>query len=135
MKFGYKITKFDQEQKLLVVVFDDDSWADIRLANPLPRNMEELEAIIKTFVAPKEAIEAQLTPDADISFIGDFVNVDREADRLVLNPDAPENQITKGEIDDEIQPWEEMQFNKRIGDILVEFGVLKENPLSIPFSI
>lgn len=86
MQFKYKITKFDKENKLLVVVYDDGHWAEIRLANPLPPNIEALEKIIKTYTAPKEVIEAQLAPSADLSYIDSLVDEERTAERFSLAP-------------------------------------------------
>lgn len=84
MEFKYKITKFDSENKTIVVVFEDGHWAEIRLINPLPASIEELEKIIKTYTAPKEAIEAQQAPSADLSYIENFIDVERTAERFSL---------------------------------------------------
>jgi hypothetical protein len=58
MQFKYKITKFDAENNIVVVTFEDGSWAEIKLVNPLPANIEALEKIISMYTVPKEAIEA-----------------------------------------------------------------------------
>lgn len=89
MQFKYKITKFDSENKIVVVTFDDGSWAEIRLANPLPSNIEELEIIIKRYTAPKEVIEAKLSPSADLSYIDQLIDVERTAERFSLIALAP----------------------------------------------
>lgn len=86
MQFKYKITKFDIERKIIVVTFDDGSWAEILLANPLPPNVEELEKIIRMYTAPKEVIEAQTAPSADLSYIESLIDVERSAERLSLKP-------------------------------------------------
>lgn len=85
MEFNYKITKFDAENKTVVVVFDGGAWAEIRLANPLPPTIEALEKIISTYTAPKEVIEAQQAPSADLSYIEPLVNVQRTAERFSLS--------------------------------------------------
>jgi hypothetical protein len=89
MEFKYKITKFDAENKTVVVVFDDGAWAEIRLANPLPPTIEDLEKIIKTYTAPKEVIEAQLAPSADLSYIDALIDIERTAERFSLTPPPP----------------------------------------------
>ena len=89
MEFKYKITKFDAENKTVVVVFDDGAWAEIRLANPLPATVEELEKIISTYTAPKEVIEAQLAPSADLSYIDALIDIERTAERFSLTPPPP----------------------------------------------
>lgn len=90
MQFKYKITKFDKENKTITVVFDEDnSWAEIRLSNPLPPSIEELEKIIRHYVAPKEVIEAKIAPSADVSYIEQYIDIERTADRLKLFDDQP----------------------------------------------
>jgi hypothetical protein len=85
MEFKYKITKFDNENKTIVVVFEDGHWAEIHLANPLPANIEELEKLIKQYTAPKEVIEAQLAPSADLSYIEPLIDIERTAERFSFN--------------------------------------------------
>lgn len=82
MEFKYKITKFDNENKLIVVVFDDGNWAEIRLTNPLPATVEDLEKIINKYTAPVEVIEARLAPSADLSYIESLIDVERTAERF-----------------------------------------------------
>lgn len=84
MEFKYKITKFDNENKIITVVFEDGGWAEIRLTNPLPASIEELEKIISTYTAPKELIEAQQAPSADLSYIEPWVEIERVAERFSL---------------------------------------------------
>lgn len=133
MKFKYKITKFDKENNLVVVVFENGSWADIRLVKPLPKNIEELEEIIKRYTEPKEAIEAITAPDADLSYIDEALNTDREADRLVLNPPSDQEGIlNSSEPSELVDMWQDLQFQKRVGDALVSLGVLENNPLALP---
>lgn len=100
MEFKYKITKFDAENKTVVVTFDDGHWAEIRLANPLPPNIEALEEIIKQYTAPKEVIEAQLAPSADLSYIEPLIDVERTAERFSIMPapassDAPVAEVVQ----------------------------------------
>ena len=84
MEFKYKITKFDDENKVVVVSYEDGNWAEIRLTNPLPATVEELEDIIKRYTAPVEVIEAQKAPSADLSYIEPLVDVERTAERFSL---------------------------------------------------
>lgn len=89
MEFKYKITKFDNENKTIVVTFDDGHWAEIRLTNPVPPTIEDLEKIIKQYTAPVEVIEAQLAPSADLSYIDSLIGVERSAERFSLKPVIP----------------------------------------------
>lgn len=130
MQFKYKITKFDAENNFVVVVFEDGAWAEIKLANPLPANIEDLEKIISMYTAPKEAIEAQIAPTADLSYINSFVEVERTANRFSL----------KGGLDQNVDPealenakmWQDLDFEKRVAAVLVKFGITAENPTTIP---
>lgn len=94
MELKYTITKFDEANKSLVVAFEDGSWAELRLATPLPTTMEELDNQIKHFAAPAEHIEAQ-NSTVDLSFINSFVGVERVTTRFRLNPSTPLNDEEK----------------------------------------
>lgn len=128
----YVITKFDETTKTIDVTFDDNSWAQLRLKNPLPKNKEELDFLIKDFAEPIEAIQARQAPDADLSYISAMVNQAQTTTRKSLEiPDSPE-------VDPEVlansEMWEQTQFKKQVGDVMVEFGLLTSNPVSIPVS-
>lgn len=128
----YTITKFDNATKTVTVTFDDNSWAEVRLSNPLPKNIEELEAIIKQFAVPAEVIESQLNPDADLSFIDSLVGVEKTTTRYRLNSVAQENPTLDPETEANLKMWEDISFQKKVADALVVLGVLTENPTTIP---
>ena len=132
--FKYTITKFDEQNKLVVVTFDDGAWAELRLTNPLPKDIISLEDQIKRFTAPKEAIEAQLNPDADLSYINSLVGVEKECERFSLNsnqaPGSPE--AVDPETEANLVMWEQVQFQNKVGEALVALGVVATNPATIP---
>lgn len=135
MNLTYTITKFDVENKILVVSFDDGGWAEIRLVTPLPKNIEELEKLIAQFSAPVEAIEAQQNPDADLSYIDSVIGVQRTCPRMSLfNNELLDSQIT--EIDPNSQAnaemWADVQFQKKVASALIKFGLLQDDPTLIP---
>lgn len=130
-KFKYTITKFDAENKLLVATFDDGGWAEIRLVNPLPKDVTELENIVKQFVAPKEAIEARTSPDADLSYIDGLIGIEKECDRLSLNQQNQSQEIDP-EVEANMKMWEDVQFQKKVGEALVALGIVETNPATIP---
>lgn len=133
MKFKYKITKFDKENNLLSVVFDDGGWADIGLRNPLPKNIKELESIIKQFTAPKETIEARVSPDADLSYIEEIIGIEKESDRFsLINPDPELPPELSEESQKNLEMWEDINFQKKVGDALVSMGIIQSNPSIIP---
>jgi hypothetical protein len=122
----YTITKFDKELKYLVVTFTDNTWAEIRLSNPLPKNIEELEKIIKQFAAPKEAIEARLAPDADLSYIESLVMQPRTCERHTLMPEVtevPEIEVDP-ELDEQLRAMEKVAFENKVKEILVSLNII-----------
>jgi len=84
MEFGYKITKFDAENKKVTVVFDDGNWTEIYLANPLPENIEQLEKLIRMYTPTVEIMQARIAPSADLSYIDQYVNVERTTNRMSI---------------------------------------------------
>lgn len=128
----YTITKFDEEHKLVVVTFDDGGWAEIRLTNPLPKNIDELEDMIKRFAAPVEAIEALTSPDADLAYIAPLVGSERTTSRLRLRPEQTESTEIDPAVEANMQMWEDQAFLNKVGEALVKFGVIAQNPTTIP---
>jgi hypothetical protein len=130
--FKYTITKFDASLNLIVVVFDDGSWTEIRLANPLPKNIGALESLIKQYTPTKETMDALQAPDADLSYIAPLVGVEKECERLSLASPKPEQKELDPELEANLAMWEELEFQKRVGEALVALGVAKKNPATIP---
>ena len=128
----YVITKFDETTKTIDVSFDDNSWAQLRLKNPLPKNKEELDFLIKDFAEPIEAIQARQAPDADLSYISAMVNQAQTTTRKSL--EIPDSLEVDPEVLANSEMWEQTQFKKQVGDVMVEFGLLTSNPVSIPVS-
>lgn len=126
----YVITKFDEATKTIQVSFEDNSWAQIRLTNPLPKNQEELENIIKDYAAPIESIEAIVSPDADLSYIKNIVDKEQITTRKTIK--STENQVLDTETEANALHWEQVNFKKEIADVLVELGLLESNPVKLP---
>jgi len=128
----YVITKFDETTKTIDVSFDDNSWAQLKLQNPLPKNKAELDFLIKDFAEPIEAIQARQAPDADLSYISGMVNVEQTTERKSVAVPDP------SDIDPEVlanaEMWEKIHFKKQVGDVLVEMGLIPSNPVNIPIS-
>jgi len=117
----YRIQSYDEAMKTLDVMYDDNTWARIGLSNPVPKNVEELELLIKQFAASVEEAEARTAPDADLSYIKALVGEQRETSRKTLT--------TKQEPVDPIvaaiaEAAEKEQFKKQIKEALVELGVI-----------
>jgi hypothetical protein len=130
----YIITKFDDQLKIVDVTFDDGSWAQIKLTNPLPKDQIELENIIKQFASPVEAIAAQISPDADLSYISPLVGTEYTTTRKSLINSESLLQELDPEVIANSEMWEQIQFKKQIGDVLVEFGIIQNNPIEIPIA-
>lgn len=130
MDLKYTITKFDSETRLVTVTFENDGWAEIRLTNPLPKNIGELERLIKQFAAPLEAVES---PDADLSYINALVGNEQTTTRFSLTEnDSLINQPLDPEVEANMRMWENIEFEKKVGAALVKLGVVSENPANIP---
>lgn len=132
----YTITKFDNENKSLVVTFENEGWAELRLTKPLPKNINELEALIKQFAAPIEAIEAQTNPDVDLSYINDLLGAERVTQRFQLNPSSLNNQnnTLDPQVEANLRMWEDIGFQQKVAGALVKLGVITDNPTTIPVS-
>lgn len=89
--FKYEIVNFDPVNLRLEINMFEDGWARIQLTSPLPKTVDELEAIIRQFAPAKEVAAAkQETETTDMSFVTALVGVTRETDRIVLIPtEAP----------------------------------------------
>lgn len=125
----YTITKFDNTKKLITVSFSDGAWAEIQLTNPLPKNITELENIIKQYSAPVEAIEIS---DTDLSYINSLLNIEKTTTRFSLTPNNNEqSDVVDPEIDAQMKMWQDAQFQHKVGEALVAFGVINNNPASI----
>lgn len=130
----YTITKFDETLKFIDVTFDDGTWAQIRLAVPLPKNIDELEGVIRRFAAPVEAIKAQTEPDADLSYINPLIGSERTTARFSLGIQTATDEGLDPETEANLRMWEDVQFRRKVGDALVQFGIMSSNPADIPVS-
>jgi hypothetical protein len=81
--FKYKITQWNADLNLMTVTFEDGGWANITIIKPYPKNLQELDKIVRTFSTPKEVIEAQQADDqTDLMWIANSVGIEREAERF-----------------------------------------------------
>jgi hypothetical protein len=86
MEFKYKVTKFNLAEKLLTVVFEDGGWAEIRLVEPFPASMQDVDKIVAEYTASIDDMEAKLNTTADLSFIESAIDVERTGQRRRINP-------------------------------------------------
>lgn len=129
IKLKYKITKFDRENLTITAVFPEEkTWAEVRLANPLPKNVDELEDIIRRFASPREAIEARINPDSELSYIDPLIEVERECERYSLDPEKIAQQIDP-EVEADILMWENGQFEQEVKEVLINLGVINKEEM------
>jgi hypothetical protein len=137
----FVITSFNEEDKQLDVSFDDGSYAKIQLKSPLPANQEDLEIIVKQFARPLEVVQAY-AEDADLSFIHgltekQITTTRHSVDGMVPTPDGrlvPNNSngpTPDAETRDQMQKNQEIQNKHGFAQMLVDLGVLKENPVDL----
>lgn len=117
----YKITKFDEVEKLVDVVFEDGQWAQIRLVTPLPKNLTELENIIKTFASPVEFIEAKQDTETDLSFITPMIGVTNTCERFSIR----ENALQDLQEASASSMTNNVQLETAIRSVLVEEGIIQ----------
>jgi hypothetical protein len=119
----YTITKFDEENKILVVTFADGGWAQINLVAPFPASMDEIDAMVKQFAAPLEVMEARQAT-VDLSFIHPQVGSTRTTERLSRARSAPQAPPdTKPVTAEEVAAAEESRLREFVLSILNERGV------------
>jgi len=78
--FKYTITEYNQDLKTLKVDYDDGSWAQIQLREPLPTTKQDLDDIVKQYTASKEVMEAR-NNTANLDFITDLIGQETTAER------------------------------------------------------
>lgn len=83
----YTVTKFDRDNKFLVVTFEDGGWAQIQLLAPFPKTEADIDALVRQYAPPVEVLEAQ-TAYVDLSFLEAMIGTERIAQRRYLNPPA-----------------------------------------------
>jgi hypothetical protein len=137
----FVITNFDQEQKQLDVSFDDNTYAKIQLKSPLPRSQTDLENIIKQFAKPLEVVQGY-AEDTDLSFIHELTEKQITTNRHSMDgtttlPDGrivqnkPQGPIPDAETRAQIQKNQEIENKHGFAQMLVDLGVLKENPVDL----
>lgn len=90
--FQYTIREFNKDTKVITVDFADGAWAEIQLAYPLPKNLEELETLIKQFTPSMEIMTARADTATDLSFIDANIGVEKECMRSFSTLEMPELQ-------------------------------------------
>lgn len=133
---NYTITRFDKDTMSITVNFVDGVETTIRLVNPLPANIEALNQIIKTRVAPVESF-VDRSENVDLGFITDIIGVEQTTSRMYLTPPLPEVQETQLPPVDEdaktnAEMWANVGFEQRVAAALVSLGVLETDPTIIP---
>jgi len=130
--FNYTITKFDEVNKFLTISLENGRWTNIALKVPLPKTKDDLDKIICQYELPQEVLDARSDTTTDLSFITNLVNQSQTADRLVLTkqinintPPSPSPDLTQAQSD-----LRKLQYQSIVGDSLVKFGILTENPIT-----
>lgn len=96
--FNYTITEFDKELKTIKVDFDDGTWAQIQLREPIPTTQQEIDDIVKHYTASLEIMNTRKT-EANLDFISDMVGKERTAERHSLSaPIGVPNNLNTNEV-------------------------------------
>lgn len=127
----YKIISFDQSTGSIVVRYRED-MSPINIDLPLNDDGlfivgEELDTYIKGFI-PVWHLER-------IDRLSQGIANSLEIEKLVQPEEAvdPTTAIEENlQAIENAKMWEQVQFEKQIADVLVKFGVLPNNPVTIP---
>jgi hypothetical protein len=119
----YKITQFNETTGSIVISFNNDNNT-LNVDIPLDENNHyitgaALDSYIRGFI-PVTVLDR-------ISTISSGIPNKDDIHALVEKPTEQEVEINQNAI-----MWEEYNFSKKVGDILVKFGVLTTNPTELP---
>ena len=137
----FVITSFNEEEKQIDVSFDDNTYAKIQLKSPLPKSQTDLENIIKQFARPLEVVQG-FAEDADLSFIHELTEKQITTSRHSIDgtttlPDGrivqnrPQGPMPDADTRTQMQKNQDIQNKHGFAQMLVDLGVLKENPVDL----
>jgi len=127
IQYTYEIIKVDEAARCMEVIYSADGYQTMHIGARLPFEGESLEDIIMEF-AP-----VSLWSERSKSVIAPMVGQSGHIDGSVLT-----HQSRLPRTDDEIEAmrnaemWAQVKFEKQVASALVKFGVLSEDPTSIP---
>jgi len=81
--FKYKITQWDASRQVLTVEFADGGWTAITMMQPYPKNLQDVDKIVRAYSIPKEIIEAHAgAGKEELEWLNNAVGAEREAERF-----------------------------------------------------
>lgn len=124
LKFKYKIREYNENERYIVVDYDDNTWARINFMNSIPTNQAELNKLVSQFTKHVEQFEAR---KADDSFIKGTVGIEHEAERFsFLNPNYSQSEPSVNPYADSLNDMDEELIEEIVTKILIAKGVINE---------
>ena len=137
---NYTIRKFDTDNKIVTVDYDDGSWAQIQLKTPLPADRSQLDAIIKQYAASHETVVARIET-VDLSFIDQLVGVAQTTTRFSSTASSTSfDDLNNAPADQTIYMSDithnhKVQFSYDVAEVLVKLGLIETNPIDLSTKI
>lgn len=118
MNYTYVVTRVDHDAKCMDVEFTAEGFEPVVVGVRLPAVNEDIEAVINSF-APYAIWMPQVTQYAE-------VRVGRSGSYVAPTPEQVEQNLQN------LKMWQQVEFEKQVGDVLVKFNLLADNPTKIP---
>lgn len=115
ISYTYKVQAVYPESNCMDILFSSENLPDVLVSVRIPFEGENIDAVISSF-APFTIWQPNVTPLQDIQ-----VGHAGEIKAIKIDPEISKN----------LEMWEQIEFEKNIGNILVKFGLLKSNPAEI----
>lgn len=117
ISYTYTIVSVDETARCMEIRYEAEGRQPHHVGARLPYEGEELEAVIEMYSPVALWLSEQknvVVPSAGLS--GVIAPSSLPADS------APQN----------AEMWQQIEFERRVGDVLVKFNVLPTNPMNIP---
>lgn len=120
MDYTYVVTRVDYDAKSMDVEFTAEGFDPVVVGVRLPAANENFDAVINSF-APYSVWNPQVIQYAEVS-------VGKSGSYIAPTHEQIEQNLQN------LKMWEQIEFEKKVGDVLVKFNLMTSNPAKIPVS-
>ena len=123
--FNYVIREYNEDEKFIIVDYDDGSWARIDFVNKIPSSQSELDDIVSRYTKSKEQIEITKLDD---SFVKRSIGKSHEAQRFSFAPPPSSTPAPTFEnpYADALNEAEDNAIEEIVTRILIKKGIISE---------
>lgn len=125
--YTYEIVKVDEAARCMEVVYSAEGYQTMHIGARLPFEGEALEDVIKAF--SPVSLWSELSKSVSTPVVGQSGSITEIG--ATEQSDAPQTEAEMQELRN-AQMWAQLGFEQQVASALVKFGVLSENPTSIP---